>query len=191
MKSQSLQGLLLGIAASACAVSLTTPAFADNSCDPVYQAAVKSLQTPYHTYSTMTHDAEAMSRSDTFKRLTGKAMYAKTESTESIFDGKATYIQIHGKWARSRASQAHMVDNAREKLKTHPDVCTPAGSQTVGGEAVSVFNIRDAEAGSGPGGQLRVIRSNGLLQGGTQNVGDEVIETRYEYNNVQSPAGVQ
>ena len=191
MKPQSLRSLLLGAALSACALTLTTPAFGDNSCDPVYQAAVKSLQTPYHSYSTMTRGAEAMSRSDSFKRLTGKAMYAKTETTESIFDGKASYIQIHGKWTRSRAAQADMVDNAREKLKTHPDTCTLAGNQTVDGQPVSVYTISDAEAGSGPGGQLRILKSNGLLQGGTQNLGDQMIETRYDYIHVQAPAGIQ
>ena len=84
-----------------------------------------------------------------------------------------------------------MVANAREKLKTHPDMCALAGNQTVAGQAVSVYTLRDPEAGSEPGGQMRILKSNGLLQGGTQNLGDETVETRYEYNNVQAPAGVQ
>ena len=128
-----------------------------------------------------------MRQSDAFKRMTGKAMYeARTESTEAIFDGKANYVQIHGKWIRSPISQSDMIANAQDAQKTRADTCMLVGNQSVGGQNVIVYKVHSAEAGTD--GLLRILQSNGLLQGGTQTIEGEAIESRYDYNDVQAPA---
>lgn len=171
-------------------IAFTTPASAADTCDVLYQAAIKTLQTPHHVYTTTTHSTEQMRNSDTFKRGTGRALYqARTESSEAIFDGKVEYLRVHGKWMRGRMSRDDMLELAQEKLKTHPDTCTPAGDQTIGGQAVSVYTARNREAGSQQ--TVGVFKSTGLLQGGTVTMPDGgVVETRYEYDNARAPAGV-
>ena len=86
--------------------------------------------------------------------------------------------------------QPEMVAAAQEKLKTHPDTCTPMGDQMVGGQAVSVFKAHNNEMGTEQ--TVRIFKASGLMQGGTLVLGDGItMETRYEYDNVQAPAGVK
>jgi hypothetical protein len=175
----------------ACTLTFAAPAFAANTCDALYSAAVKSTQTPHHLYSTTTHSSESMHRSDTFKRLSGKAMYTgKTESGEAIFDGKTEYLQLHGKWMRSPMTQQDMLETAQENMKTHPDTCAVLGDQTAGGQALTAYKVHNNDVGTDS--QVRVLKSSGLLQGQTLTMPDgSVVETRYDYGNVQAPAGVK
>ena len=190
MKLSSPGRLLLLVTSQACALIGAVSAFAANTCDALYNAGITSVQTPHHVYSTTTHSAETLHQSDTFKRLTGKAMYTgKTESVEAIFDGKIEYLQLHGKWKRSPMPQQDMVEAAQEKLKTHPDTCTFVGDQMVDDQAMSVYKAHNNESDANQ--QVRILKSNGLMQGGTLTLPDgSVVETRYEYSNVQAPAGV-
>jgi hypothetical protein len=190
MKLPSPSRLLLLVAGQVCALTCALPAFAADPCDALYNAGIKAVQTPHHVYSTTTHSAETMHQSDTFKRLTGKAMYTgKTESVEAIFNGKIEYLQLHGEWKRSPMPQQDMVEAAQEKLKTHPDTCTFVGDQMVDGQAVGVYKAHNNESDANQ--QVRILKSNGLMQGGTLTLPDgSTVETRYEYSNVQAPAGV-
>ncbi|MEP6898989.1 MAG: hypothetical protein ABI870_10700 [Rhodanobacter sp.] len=153
-------------------LALVPSAHAANACDALYNAGIKSIQTPHHVYSATT-------------------MHGGTPHTgEAIYDGTAEYLQIRGKWMRSPMPQAAMVAAAQEKLKTHPDTCTPVGDQVIDGQAVSVYTAHNNELGTNQ--TVRIFKSNGLMQGGTVALpGGNTIETRYEYTNVQTPAGVQ
>lgn len=91
---------------------------------------------------------------------------------------------------RSPVTNKDMLDAAQEKLKTHPDVCTATGDQAIGGQAVSVYTARNKEMGTQQ--IVRIFKSSGLMQGGTLTLPDgTLVESRYEYANVQAPAGVK
>lgn len=155
----------------ACAFAMCAPAYADNSCDVLYLAGIKSVQTPHHVYSTTT------------KR-------GKQQAGEAIYAGGVEYMELHGKWLRSPKTQQAMLEAAQEKLKTHPDDCAPVGDQTIDGQTVSSYKVHNKELGTTQ--WVRILKSNGLMQGATLTLPDgSVVESRYEYDNVHAPAGVK
>ena len=164
--SRSLPTAIAGLA-----FAMTTTAFAANPCDPLYQAGIKSLQTPHHVYSTTT--------------LQG----AKSRTGEAIFAGGVEYVLLAGQWRRSRMTPQDMIENAQEKLKTHPDTCSFVGDQTADGQAVSVFKAHSNDSGTDQ--VVRIVKSSGLMQGGTLTLPNGTVETRYDYSNVEAPAGAQ
>ncbi len=153
-------------------VALAPASHANNTCDALYQAGIKSVQTPHHVYSTTTlRDGRPQ---------TGEAVYA----------GGVEYLLFHGKWMRSPMSQQAMLEGAQDKLKTHPDICTLVGKQTVDGQLVSVYEVHNNEAGTDQ--MVRILDASGLMQGSTLTLPNHsVVETRYDYANVQAPTGVQ
>ncbi len=161
-------------AALLCALfaGIATPtANAADPCDAVYNAGIRSIQTPHHVYSTTTRRGKA-------------------ESGEAIFDGNTEYMRLHGAWKRSSMTQREMLAIAQEKRKAHADTCTAAGGQAVDGQRVSVYKVHNNELGTDQ--LVRVFESSGLIQGGTLTLPDGTgVETRYEYTHVQAPTGVQ
>ncbi len=73
----------------------------------LYQSSIKSLQEPHHVFNTTTTHG------------------GKTRSNEAIYAGGIEYVQMNGAWRRSPMTIKEMVAAAEEKLKTHPDECTP------------------------------------------------------------------
>lgn len=133
-------------------------------CDAVYNASIKSLQTPHHVFSTSKHG-----------------------TSEAIYAGGVEYVQIKGKWQRSRMQLADMVEVAQEKLKTHPDVCTAKGESVVDGQTVDVYAVHSKEDEVDQ--EVRLFKSTGLMQGSTAKLpGGNVLETRYDYTDVRAPA---
>lgn len=158
--------------AAGLAFAVTMPAFAADSCDALYQAGVKSIRTPHHVYSTTT-------------MRDGKA-----QSGEAIYAGGVEYIKLAGQWKRSPMTPQDMIEAAQEKLKTHPDTCTLVGEQTVDGQAVAVYKAHNNKTGADQ--LVRILKSSGLMQGGSLKLSDGLmVETRYDYANVQAPGGVK
>ncbi|HZV93884.1 MAG TPA: hypothetical protein VFF72_11745 [Caldimonas sp.] len=152
-------------------VATTTPAVAAGSCDEAYQAGIKSLQTPHHVYSTTTMPG------------------GKTRASEAIYAGGVEYLKIGNKWQRSRMKPQDMIELAQEKMKTHPDTCTRIGDQTAGGQAVAVYKVHSNEMGTDQ--VVSVFKSSGLIQGTTVSLPNQSMVIRYDYANVQAPAGVK
>lgn len=164
MSGQTLPGLvgLIIAIASPLAASAADP------CDALYNAGIKSLQTPHHVFTTSTRSG------------------GKPRAGEAIYAGGVEYLQLNGKWQRSPLPQQEMVEAAQEKLRTHPETCTLVGDQSADGQAVSVYKVRDKDSGTEQ--LVRILKSNGLLQGSTVTLPDgSVVETRYEYTNVRAP----
>jgi hypothetical protein len=161
----------LVLAASVYALAGPGQAHAAKPCDALYNAAIRSLQTPHHVYSTRTtRDG---------KSKTGEALYA----------GGAEYLRMGGQWRRSKMPQNETLEAAREKLKTHPDTCVAAGEATVDGQPVMTWTVHNGE--SETDSQVHIL-SSGLLLGQTLTLPDgSVVKTRYDYANVQPPAGVK
>ncbi len=157
----------------ACMVFVTSARAAD-TCDALYNAAIKAVQMPHHVYTTKTAGRA------------GKVV----ESSEAIFADGVEYLRIGGRWRRSAAPQGAMLEAAREKLKTHPDTCADAGRETVDGQAVTAYRVHSNE--SGTDSIVHILKSNGWLLGQTLTLPDgSVVKTRYEYTNVRPPPGVK
>ncbi len=166
------------------------PARAADACDAVYNANIKLLQTPNHAYLTLTRGAEQMHNSDTFKKLTGKAMYAgKTETSETIFDGRTSYLLYHGKWMRSPVQPQDLLEDARKKMKTHPDTCTLVGDQSIDGQAATLYKIHNKETNNDE--EEWISKSSGLpVHVKSTSPDGSGGDMRYDYTNVRAPAGV-
>lgn len=156
------------LAALACA-----PTAAAHPCDLLYNAGIKAMQTPHHVYSTTTPAAG------------GNPM-----AGEAILAGGVEYVLLGGQWRRSPMAPAEMIQNTQEKLKTHPDTCTPLGDQSVDGQSVTAYTVHNDE--SGTDSQVTVLKSSGLMHGSTITLPNgSRVQSRYEYANVQPPAGVK
>ena len=169
MTRQPLQSLLP--LAACLTVTMATPALAASSCDEAYQAGIKSLQTPHHLYSTTAMPG------------------GKTRAGESIYAGGVEYVKIGNEWQRSRMKPQDMIELAQEKMKTHPDTCTRIGDQSAGGQTVAVYKVHNNEMGTDQ--VVSVFKSSGLMQGTTVSLPNQSMVIRYEYANVQAPAGVK
>ena len=135
------------------------------SCDAVYQAGVKSVQTPHHVFSTMTRAG-------------------KVTPSESIFVGGVEYIQRDGHWQRSTVSAEQMLSDAKEKAASQTSTCTQSPDDVIRGETVEVFAVHNSETDADS--TVRLFKA--LLQGQTGKIPNgTAIETRYEYRNVAAP----
>ncbi len=170
MTPQPFKSLLL--LAACLAVAMTHPALAANTCDEVYQAGIKTVQTPHHLYYTITQGQ------------------GKLPSTELVYAGGVTYVKMDGKWRRSIMKPQDQLELAKDDVKTKlPDTCTRVGDQTIGGQAVSVYKAHKNEAGTEQ--VIRIFRSSGLLQSDTVSLSNQSVEMRYEYTDVRAPADAQ
>jgi hypothetical protein len=163
----------LACGAASIGIALAWPAHASDTCDVLYNAGIKTLQTPHHVYSTKT-----------------PVHGVKLPSGVSIFAGGIEYILLDGKWQRSRMTPQDMIENAQEKLKTHPDICTAAGAENINGQAVTTYKVHNNE--NETDSQVQILISSGLLLGQSVTMPDDSrMDIRYEYTNVQPPAGVK
>ncbi len=175
MKSHCMPRWTLLLTGTACAlIAFSAPASADASCDPVYDAGVSQTQTPHHVFS---------SRS---------AHGGKGASTnETIFVGGVVYAQSQGQWQRSRMTGADMLQAAQEKRKdeSSDETCRSLGEDAIDGEATAVYSLHnDAGADS----KLWISKATGSLLRQTISLPDgSVIDSRYEYKNVQAPTVVR
>jgi hypothetical protein len=137
------------------------------SCDPVFQAGIKSVQTPHHVFSTMTRAG-------------------KVTPSESIFVDGVEYIQRDGHWQPSKVSAAQMLSEAKENAASQSSPCTPRPDEVIGGETVAVFAVHNSETDADS--IVRIFKGRGVLQGQTAKIQDGPnIETRYEYSNIIAP----
>lgn len=165
---------LIPITAFLACMAFVTSARAADTCDALYNAGIKAVQMPHHVYTTTT---------------AGRAGKVVPPS-EAIFAGGVEYLRVGGQWRRSAMPQKAMLEAAQEKLKTHPDTCTVAGDRTIDGQAVTTYKVHNKESGSDS--LVHILKSNGRLLGQTLTLPDgSVVNSRYEYSNVQPPAGVK
>jgi hypothetical protein len=161
----AIAAALLGI------VTLAPPAYAANVCDAAYQAGIKTIQAPHHLYSVTTS-------------------HGKPTAGETIFVSGIEYFQVNGQWKRSPMTPQDMIGPAREKLKTHPDVCTVAGDQSKDGQATTMYKLHNSE--NDVDQQVWVAKATGLMVHVAATFeGGKTMDARYDYSNVQPPAGIK
>jgi hypothetical protein len=161
---------------------LATPALAlDPSCQPAADATAKMLTTPTHITSTTT------------AAYTG----GKPRNTESIYAGNAIYVNVGGKWSRTKMTPQEMLKIEQDNRESTKGTCHYVRDESVNGEAAALYAVQtDTEVGKSEA-QTWISKSRGLPLrtemdmdvGGS--MGKSHMSTRYDYNNVQPPAGVQ
>ncbi len=160
---------------------LATPALAlDPHCQPVVDAGAKMLTTPTHITSTTT------------AAYTG----GKPRNSESIYAGNAIYINVGGKWTRSKMTPQEMLKMQQENSESKKGTCRYVRDESVNGEAAALYaEHSDTEVGTSDG-QTWISKSRGLPLrtemdmdvGGS--MGKSHTSMHYDYSNVHPPAGV-
>jgi hypothetical protein len=83
-----------------------------------------------------------------------------------------------------------MLEKAQEKLKTHPDTCTMVGDQSKDGQATVLYKVHNTSFDVDT--QVWIAKSGGLPVHATADLGTGTTsDSRFEYSNVQPPAGVK
>jgi hypothetical protein len=144
----------------------------------VIDAEKKEIMTPHHIYST---DVSAG---------TGKG----GEMHEMISTGGATYILYHGTWRKSPMGPKESLQQLEENLANAKSVsCQRLPDETVGGVRAAVYQTHEGEEVKV---DARTWVAGGLVlrQEEDMDVGEGMkrhMSLRYDYTNVQPPAGVK
>lgn len=170
---------------AAAAFTAASAVAADAACKLLVDATAKNLTIPTHIYSTETAS------------YTG----GKPRNTETIYLGNKTYIQVNGRWRVSPVTPKMMLDAESEAKKdpnsaSHP-TCRFVRAEVIDGEAASLYSEHIQDQDGKRDSQAWVSKSRGLLLklemdvelGGAAGKVHRV--SRFEYTNVQAPAGLR
>ena len=151
------------------------PARAANACQPVFDALTKVATTPSHSYTTSI-------------AVNG----GKTEA-ETIFANGQKYIQVRGKWMHLTVISQDVLDQEKEKKEKGKSTCQLLRSESVNGEAATLYSVHREYEEVTEDGQMWVSKGSGLLlrvEEDFDSKGNKVKEhrsTRFEYGNVKPP----
>ena len=166
---------------AAFAITLATslapfPSFAaalSPTCKAVMDASDKQYTTPVHLY---------MTRAGT--------------TNESVVTGNASYIKVKGHWHRSPMAPKDMLKMRQDATKEAKSLdCQQLRDEAVSGESAAVYSMNSETAdGDHSDGQIWISKSRNLPLKSEMNVGSgpDKMHTsiRYDYSDVQVPAGV-
>lgn len=173
-------------AVAACAfacVLAATPALAATlsaECKVVVDASKKQITTPSHAYSTST----------------GLPGQKAPKTYEAIYVGDANYILVGGKWRRGKLSMQDALQMKDDNIRNATSfTCTYLRDDAVNGESAALYSADSTNEGIRSIGQIWISKSSGLplkieQDQDADSAGKFHMSTRYEYGNVQAPAGV-
>lgn len=171
MRSQTnILVLLISIAM----LSVVPSARAADSCKPVFDALLKVAATPNHSYTTTANGG-------------------KPAAAETIFANGQKYIQVRGKWMRLPVTSQDVIEQEKEKEQQGKSTCQLLRSESVNGEAATLYSVHREYGGVTEDGQMWVSKSSGLLLRVEEDVtarnnqAKEHRSTRFEYQNIQAP----
>jgi hypothetical protein len=179
------QALAVAARASACAFlvgicSGQTAGAVDAVCQTLLDASTKQRAMPTHIYMTRNIAPGG----------------AQSKVSESIYAGGAIYVLVNGKWSRSPISPQALQKQAEENAKKAKQTCRYLRDESVNGEGAAVYSARSESEGSKSDSLLWISKSRGLplktemdLDVGQKDKSHMSI--RYEYGNVQPPAGMK
>lgn len=166
------------ISAALAICSFVTPAFAaDAACQRMFDAATKLLTVPAHSYTT--------------EILPG----GKSHTAELIYANGAIYLNLRGKWTRSKMTPQDMIKQEQENIRNAKTSCQHVRDEAVNGEAAALYMAHSENDGVKSEAQVWISRSKGLPLRTEEDLdtGDgaqQHISIRYEYGNIQPPADV-
>jgi len=149
------------------------------ACRPLVEAELKAISTPHHMYETK---ADGRSGQDPI--------------AEVITAGGVTYVKAGGKWMRSPISLQAQIDQVNRNIATTKVyTCQRVGSETVAGMPATVYTLHTENADTKADARAWIGTGNGLMLKMDESVDAIGIKShyliRYEYANVQAPAGVK
>jgi hypothetical protein len=172
-KRNRLTSLLMASLLGCFALSMKVDAAADPACKPVFDANARQKSVPTHIYLTA------------------------PEVGEQIYAANAIYILRKGTWKRSPMTPQQMVQQEEENIRDATSyTCRHLSDESINGEAAALYAAESTNAGVTFKGQVWISRTRGLplkMEGDTTADGGAGIHmsARYEYGNVQAPAGVK
>jgi hypothetical protein len=153
------------------------PLAAQTDCKAVFQAMDKIHTTPTHGFSTSSASANA-----------------KPHTAETIYFDGTIYVNVSGKWTRSRMTSADMAQQEKENRRNSKSTCRYLKDESVNGEAAAVWEVRSENEDAKSSGQVWISKSRGLplrsetdveIAGGGPDKAHYSV--RYEFANVQPP----
>ena len=150
------------------------------SCKALLDAFAKQAVTPYHMSGTTTTPG------------TG----GKPRASELISAGGQHYVMSEGHWVRSPMTPAQMAAQQQENIRTATAfLCRRIRDESVGGQAAVVYSEHSENEGIKADAQVWIAKGSGLVLRSEMDmdpgdVDQTHISTRYDYTNVQPPAGV-
>lgn len=161
------------LAICALTVGAGTNAFAEaDACNPIVDAMAKQAITPYHRYQTTT----AADKS------------GKSRESESINTATMHYLKFGGKWSARPYDGKKNAADIVESMNSNKTTCSRVGEESVDGQAATLYRAHNPGM---PDNQIWVSTSSGLPLRQVADTGVEHMEMRYDYTNVQAPAGVK
>jgi hypothetical protein len=156
--------------------SLTTPSvIAADACEPVFDAIIKLITSPSHSYSTGV--------------LNGKPI-----STETIYVQGKTYMTVKGaKWMLSPATPNDVLQQEKKNETNGKATCQLLRNDSVNSEPAAVYSLRRETETLKENGQVWISKITGraLREEVDVDYGGEVgkghLSARYEYGNVKPP----
>ena len=151
---------------------------ADSTCQPGLDAATKVLTVPVHSYTTETSPR------------------GKPKSGEAIYLGGAIYINFQGKWIHTKATTQDMLKQEQENIRNSKMTCRYLHDESVNGEAAAIYVAHSENEDVKADAQTWISKGKGLPLRTEEDLdtgsGDKQhMSIRYEYGNVQKPAGVE
>ena len=172
MKSRLVQ-LQLAITSAALLSLATTPIAAQGSCQPVFDAMTKVINTPSHVYNTA-NDA------------------GKTRTMETIYAGGAIYVKVKDKWTRSRLTPQDMLKQEQLNRQNSKYSCRYLKDEPVNGEAAALYSAHSENPEAKSDSQIWISKNKGLplrqeLDINAEGGGKNHYSVRYEFGNVKPP----
>jgi hypothetical protein len=151
------------------------------SCKPVLDATLKQTTVPYHLYGTTSSPVPG----------------GKPIAMELISAGGQNYVYSGGHWVRSPMTAAAMAKQEQDNIRdVKAFACQRVRDESVGGMPAVVYSEHSEGEFGTSDAQVWVAKGTGLVLR-TENdtdTGDAAkthLSVRYDYSNVQAPAGVQ
>jgi hypothetical protein len=178
LKSYRVFSTPFGSALLAAALCWSAPASAQDSCQPVFDALTKIVTTPNHSYSTSTAAFQG---------------HGQPHESETIYVDGRIFIRVRGQWVQSKMTPAEVLEQEKENRRKGKASCQAVRSDSVNGEAATVYSIHSETQDAKGEGQLWISKSTVRLLRKEQDMdvegamGKSYRSSRYEYSNVRPP----
>jgi hypothetical protein len=152
------------------------------ACKPVIDANTKEISTPHHGYQTQEKPGAE----------------GKTTMSEIIATATASYVLVDGKWTRINVTPKDNLAQMQENLKNAKVYnCQTQPDATINGVPMLVYLAHSENDMAKTDARFWVAKSTGLIYRedidmyGDEGDGKQHMSIRYDYTNVQPPAGVK
>jgi hypothetical protein len=141
------------------------------ACKPVTDAMLKMATAPHHTAST----------SD------------RSEASQSIVVGNATYVQIKGVWRKSPMTPQDQLRQEQENIKTAKVyTCALLRSETVNGVVANAYKVHSESDGAVSDGTVWIAPSLGLPVKTEEDIAPSIgpkmhLSITWDYANIHAP----